>query len=306
MLMAATIQAMVIFWFAALSGAAMAQSAPDHRMASIRITGRVMDPKGLPVPVSVRMARIVPGGLADEKIALADRQGVFTFHVEPGPTYRIYLTEYGVRTRKTVETAGRKDVDVGDVLFERCPTEDPATKLPTPPELADYLRPSQIIVEQQKSEYDLWRGILAPLPFTTDRGSHETVELPPCWSGPWLSRRGEWEALCLISFDHDVSIGAFVGGDVKYVRVVHYDPKLTTLQIQDEVQKMWRSVFRDGACAIMWSEGNRWNIEAAIEYEDGKRSLIFTDGGAHVQVQDRDGKYWYIRRIPPFNQGLAR
>jgi hypothetical protein len=40
-----------------------------------------------------------------------------------------------------------------------------------------------------------------------------------------------------------------------------------------------------------------WNIRATVEYEDGKKSTMLTDG-LHVQVQDREGKYWYMREWP--------
>jgi hypothetical protein len=39
------------------------------------------------------------------------------------------------------------------------------------------------------------------------------------------------------------------------------------------------------------------NVEASIEFEDGKRSSLVTDGG-HVRVQDRTGKYWFMRLAP--------
>ena len=32
-----------------------------------------------------------------------------------------------------------------------------------------------------------------------------------------------------------------------------------------------------------------------FEYEDGKRSTILMDGWIQVQLQDRGGKYWYLR-----------
>jgi hypothetical protein len=44
----------------------------------------------------------------------------------------------------------------------------------------------------------------------------------------------------------------------------------------------------------MWSEMNRWNIKASAEFEDGGHTWIMMDG-VHVQVQDREGKYWFIR-----------
>jgi len=99
-----------------------------------------------------------------------------------------------------------------------------------------------------------------------------------------------------VRFDHFLSIESFVGGRVKSIHVVRYDSQLTMSQIREEVQKVWLSVFADAAAAIGWSEGNGWNIEASIEYEDGKHSSIPMDGWIHVQVQDHQGKYWFVRR----------
>lgn len=101
----------------------------------------------------------------------------------------------------------------------------------------------------------------------------------------------------MISFDRYLTVESFVGGKVELIRVVHYDPRLTPPQIRDEVRKVWLGIFWFATSSIMWDEGNSWNIAASVEYEDGQRTLILTDGG-HVQVQDREGKYWFIRLWP--------
>jgi hypothetical protein len=44
----------------------------------------------------------------------------------------------------------------------------------------------------------------------------------------------------------------------------------------------------------LWAEVTLWNIEASVEYEDGKRALVLTDGW-HIEVQDREGKQWFTR-----------
>jgi len=121
------------------------------------------------------------------------------------------------------------------------------------------------------------------------------VDLPPCWTGPSLDNRADWEALFDIMFDRYVSIESFVGGKVKLIRVSRYDPNLRPSKVRDEVRRAWFGIFWHATSAITWAEYTSWNIEATVEYEDGKRASILTDGG-HVQVQDRDGKYWYRSR----------
>jgi hypothetical protein len=128
-------------------------------------------------------------------------------------------------------------------------------------------------------------------------GTNSSVEFPQCWSGPSLARRGEWEGLWEVSFNQFLSIEEFVGGKVKKIHVVRYDPRLTPDQIKEEVRKVWHGIFHDATCQIVWDEYTYWNILATVEYEDGRKSSILTDG-MHVQVQDREGKYWYMREWP--------
>ena len=94
-----------------------------------------------------------------------------------------------------------------------------------------------------------------------------------------------------------MSAEEFAGGKVKEIRVVRYDPRLTPDQIKAEVRKVWLGIFQYATCQIEWDEGTLWNVLATVEYEDGRKSSILTDG-LHVQVQDREGKYWYMREWP--------
>jgi hypothetical protein len=279
--------------------AAIAQTTMDKPADSVHISGRVMFPEGGPVSVHVRMARIEPDGLlTDEQFVLTDSHGVFTFFGTPGKRYRIDLDGYGVRTRKTVDIARGKDIDVGDMIFEKCPAVSHAVpKAPTSPELLGILKSEQIVIELQSVP----RGGSGFVPLRpaalTNHKLNSAVDLPPCWSGPSLDKRTEWEPLFDIIFDRYVSIESFVGGKVKMIRVIRYDPNLTPSKVRDEVRKAWFGIFWHATSAITWAEYTSWNIEANVEYEDGKRASILTDGG-HVQVRDRDGKYWYFRLWP--------
>jgi hypothetical protein len=89
-----------------------------------------------------------------------------------------------------------------------------------------------------------------------------------------------------------------VGGKVKTIRVVRYDPKLTPSQVREEVRKVWLGRISLATSSVMWSEGNSWNIRASVEYESGQPTSILMDGWIHAQVEDRVGKYWFIRLTP--------
>jgi hypothetical protein len=249
------------------------------------------------------MAEITPYGLTDGVSALTDskQNGVFTFFGRPSTKYRIYYGGgySGIKgTPKTVDTASGKDMDVGDMVFGSCPAPSngaslPHPKAPTSGQLVGDLQLEQIVIEPRQPRFNY--GLSLPASRFLDTNY---VEVPQCWSGPSLDRRTEWELLPSVRFDHFLSIKSFVGGRVKTIRVVRYDPALTPSQIREEVRKVWLGLFSDAESGIFWSEGNLWNIEASVEYEDGKQSSILMDAWVHVQVGDREGKYWYIRLLP--------
>jgi hypothetical protein len=290
-----TCRAIVGFCAVAVVGIALAQTTPDEPTKSVRISGRLVFPDGSPASFGIRMARIDPDGFKDEGTTTVGRDGRFTFMAASGYKYRISLAAGGMKTPpKTVDNTTGKDIDIGDMIFEYCPTV--SRSIPKPPTKSDSvgdLRPEQIIVEPQQS-VNPYRPV-ADLPPSNFKPNN-AVELPPCWSGPSLDKRYEWEAFPMITFDPSLTVESFVGGKVKVIRVVRYDPKLTPSQIRDEVRKVWLGVFSLATSSIIWSEGNRWNIQASVEYEDGKRTSILMDGWIHVQVEDREGKCWFIRQ----------
>jgi hypothetical protein len=283
-----------------LAGVAFGQMKSDEPVKTVRISGRLVSPEGNPASFAVRISKMERDGPPNEITAISDGHGLFTFLAESHHKYRIWLGA-GMKTApKTVDTTSGTDIDVGDMIFEYCPAANFSIPKPplSQPQLVGDLKSEQILIEPQTFMEKQWRGIGGPLSLPSQAPlSNSMEEGPQCWSGPSLDRRAEWEAFPMVSFDHYLSIESFVGGKVKSVRVVRYDPKLTHVQIKEEVRRVWLGVFWYAASNIGWDEATFWNIEASVEYEDGKRSSILMDG-MHVQVQDQEGKYWFIREWP--------
>jgi hypothetical protein len=285
-----------------------AKSAPhlDDQRKSVHISGRVIYPVGDGKSgFNVRIARIEPRGAVALPPVHTDTNGVFTLLGDQGSTYRISLGP-GVKTpAKTVRVTNEQDIDVGDMILEKCTDIRGAYAKPpdSAPKLVGKLRLEQIVIEPQHMSggfvgLSSWTGLASPVfPSANGEGSNASVEFPQCWSGPTLARREEWEGLCEVSFNQFFSMEDFVGGKIKTIRVISHDPRLTSDQIKEEVRKVWLGIFHYATCQIEWAEGSMWNIRATVEYEDGKKSTILTDG-LHVQVQDREGKYWYMREWP--------
>lgn len=258
-----------------------AQNAHSVPAKSIRISGRLVFPDGRPVSYSVGIARIDPDGFKEYRQTVSGGDGVFTFHAEPGHQYRITLDSSMKTERRTVDTSSNKDVDLGDMVFERCPPVTPQIrKNPASPVSTGNLKPEQIVIDVIDKPENL--PVIAPR--LTPNNGNGLFELPLCWPGPSLDRRSEWEAGGGASFDHWVTVEDFVGGKVKRIRVTRIAGNLTHDQVRNEVLKVWFGVFYHAASQIMWAEGGRWNVGASIEYESGPSGLLVTDG-SHVQVQ---------------------
>lgn len=291
-------------WMLPIAG--LAQAASEQPGKPIHITGRLVSADGKPVVLwDVRMSRVESiGSSTNTTSTQTDSDGVFSFLAVPGPEYRLDFGS-GVKTPpKQVDTGSGQDVSLGDTLYERCPAPTGTSygkRLASPPALVGNLKLAQITVDPawakvkqfvqlspQFSPADNRRGIDGP-----------SEDFPPCWEGPSLAKRDEWENLCGkdLTFPNYISVEAFVGGRVKSVRVVAYDQALTPAQVKEEFRKVWLGVFRSPSCFIPWDEGGSWNLRAVVEFEDGKRTSLLTDGG-HVEVQDREGNYWYLREWP--------
>ena len=200
-----------------------------------------------------------------------------------------------------IQITSDKDVDVGDIGFREMPgIRGSYAKPPTsPPSLIGNLKPEQIVDIRAAAGFG-WR---------VDR-ARRTSETRSQWLwNEWLRRiptmlvgtvtrqaRGVEASLRGIVQRINESRGICRWRSQRDSRCSLMIQELTPDQIKDEVRKVWVGIFNYLTCQIEWAEGTFWNIQATVEYEDGRKSSILTDGG-HVQVQDREGKYWYMRDI---------
>lgn len=96
------------------------------------------------------------------------------------------------------------------------------------------------------------------------------------------------------------TVGEIVGGKVVKIRVVRFASSVTTKkadQIPTVLRQVWEGQAEEPACYIAWDEAPLWSIEAVLEFDDGKRSLLVTDG-LHVAVQDHEGHSNFMRMMP--------
>jgi hypothetical protein len=103
--------------------------------------------------------------------------------------------------------------------------------------------------------------------------------------------------------EHPTTVEDFVGGKVKAIRVLRTAPLRpwgkppTADEIRQRVRRVWEGKFQAAFCQLAWAEPTFWSIEATLEFEDGKRSPLITDG-VHVALQNHDGKTSFFRLFP--------
>ena len=95
------------------------------------------------------------------------------------------------------------------------------------------------------------------------------------------------------------SLEELAGAKVKKVRVGRAEtykisPAPKPEEVSATVEKMWSRRFGWMACQIEWDERALWSIQAELEFEDGKKRVLITDGW-HVALQDHDGHNWFVR-----------
>lgn len=100
--------------------------------------------------------------------------------------------------------------------------------------------------------------------------------------------------------EHPTTVGDFVGGKVKTIRVVRSAARKsppTAEEVLKSLRMVWQGKFQVAFCQLPWAEPTNWSIESIMEFEDGKRSALITDG-VHVALQNHDGKTWFFRLFP--------
>lgn len=103
--------------------------------------------------------------------------------------------------------------------------------------------------------------------------------------------------------EHPTTVGEFVGGAVKTIRVLRTAPfrpgakPVTPEETRQKLKRVWQGKFQVPSCQIDWAEPAFWSIEAVVEFEDGKQSPLITDGG-HVALRDHNGDGWFFRLFP--------
>ncbi len=95
------------------------------------------------------------------------------------------------------------------------------------------------------------------------------------------------------------SLEELAGAKVKRIRVVRAEtykiwPAPKPEQAREMIEKVWSRKFGWMACQIEWDEGALWSVEAELEFEDGKKGALITDGW-HVAIQDHEGHNWFGR-----------
>jgi hypothetical protein len=102
--------------------------------------------------------------------------------------------------------------------------------------------------------------------------------------------------------DQDVSLQELAGHAVKAIHVTAYRlnanvPRKEPKDIRQQVLDVWLGKFRTAFCQIAWAESTNWSINATVEFDDGKRGSLLTDG-SHVRLLDHEGKFWFLRLLP--------
>jgi hypothetical protein len=263
-----------------LPAAGFAQVAPDKPATGVHISGRVVDGKGRPLGhLLLHLAPLDPSDTTAPILVQTRYDGLVSLSGVPPKKYK-FVNPYGAFKilPVAVDVGAKDDVEVGDIIVQ--------------PDVTSDLKLEQIIVEhyviERTSASSLDMGTI-PFPAASE---HEAADqqLGPDSPGcnPFLGL-GRYQ-----------TVEAFVGGKVKAIRVVRFRGPGETkpAEIQSRVMEVWSGVFIYPSCFQAWSELTIWNLEAYIEYEDGKRGLIVMDGSVHVAVQDRKGQFWFMRLWP--------
>ncbi len=128
---------------------------------------------------------------------------------------------------------------------------------------------------------------------------------PTDWNDPQWNIREAPDPGCNGAYrtsQRDVSLQELAGHPVKTIRVTAYrlnanTPSQKQTDIRQQVLEVWSGKFRTAFCQIAWAEKTNWSINATVEFDDGKRGSLLTDGW-HVRLLDHDGKFRFLRLLP--------
>ncbi len=128
---------------------------------------------------------------------------------------------------------------------------------------------------------------------------------PTEWNDPQWNIRDISDPGCNGSyrtFEHDISLQDLAGHAVKTIHVTSYRlfpsaPSNRQKDIRQRVLEVWLGKFRTAFRQLPWAEMTSWSINAIVEFDDGKRGSLLTDG-THVRLLDHDGKFWFLRLLP--------
>jgi hypothetical protein len=267
------VRGVVPLLLAVLPGTGFSQVAHDEPAKAVHISGRVTDVKGRPLGgAMLSLVPLDPGDTAPPVTAIAKYDGLVVFAGAP-KRYKLSVPGGEFKIVPATLNIDARDIEVGDIIVQ--------------PDVRNDLKLEQIIVDP---------GVL----------KNRSSSLGPILSPPTIGLEGwrqpivPFTSACNVHFDRYRTVEAFLGGKVKTIRVVRFagssEPK--PAEIQSRIMEVWLGVFRDASCGITWSEGVFWNLEASVEYEDGKRGAILIDRWIHLQVLDREGRLWFIRLWP--------
>ena len=128
---------------------------------------------------------------------------------------------------------------------------------------------------------------------------------PTDWNDPQWNIRDIPDPGCNGSsrnFGHDISLQELASRTVKTIHVTSYRlfpgaPSKKQTDIRQRVREVWLGKFQTAYCQLPWAEMASWSINATVEFDDGKRGSLLTDG-THVRLLDHDAKLWFLRLLP--------